>query len=129
MKSVRIGGRDVVAFIEHTEMSSNWINGVTPIPADSGHGMCFSQLNEGCIDVWGVGSRRGKRIAAAYRAGELPVNDERKMNQILRPDEDIPEPPTCDNCGSEMEWDRGLTPYQEELCFDCAVNEVRKVRR
>ncbi len=91
---VEIGGRDVVAFAELTEYGSNWINALYPIPIDGRSGWCWSSGDASCLEVWGVGSERGQRIADAYRTGELPSNNVDELNRVLRPD-------AFDDSGSE----------------------------
>jgi hypothetical protein len=87
-KTVEIGGREIVAFGELSKYGSNRILGIYPIAIESGQGWAWPPGDEygGSIDVWGVGSDRGERIAAAYETGELPCDDRDKINRILRPD-------------------------------------------
>lgn len=86
MEALELSGRKVVAFVEQSEYGSNRILAIQPIPADGAKGFAFSE-NDGCIDVWGIESDRGKRIAEAYGDGRLPTNDVDELNRILRPDE------------------------------------------
>ena len=84
---MRIGGREVHAFAELSKYGSNRIIALYPIPDDSGHGFAFAEGDSGSLDVWGIESARGQRIAEAYEYGLLPTNDRDKLNRVLRGDE------------------------------------------
>ena len=85
--TVEIGGREIVAFGELSKYGSNRILAIYPIPLDSGQGWSWAGDSRASLDVWGVESSRGQRIADAYESGELPCNDRDTINRILRPDE------------------------------------------
>jgi hypothetical protein len=85
-QTVEIGGREVGAFAELCKYGSNRILAVYPIPLDGAEGWAWAGDSEGSLDVWGVQSERGQRIAEAYQTGKLPCNDRDKINRVLRPD-------------------------------------------
>jgi len=84
-----LGGREIVAFVEISELGSNHIKSIDPVPKDGsgGLGYAFGDGIEGSVQVWGIKSQRGRRIRAAYQAGELPTNEIDELNRVLRPDE------------------------------------------
>lgn len=86
-ETIEIGGREVVAFAELSEKKPNRTTALYPIPLDGGHGWTFGEANTGTIEIWGVKSDRGKRIADAYERGDLPSQDTDELNRVLRPDE------------------------------------------
>ena len=84
---MRIGGREVNSFVELSKFGSNRILAIYPIPENSGHGFSFAEGDSGSVDIWGIESKRGQRIAEAYEYGLLPTNDRDKLNRVLRGDE------------------------------------------
>lgn len=84
--TVVIGNREVGAFAELTKYGSNRILAIYPIAVDGAEGWAWSTNHSGALDVWGVQSERGQRIAKAYQTGKLPCDDRDKINRILRPD-------------------------------------------
>jgi hypothetical protein len=85
--SVKIGNREIVAFGELSKYGSNRILAIYPIAADSSQGWSWAGDSEGSLNVWGVESDRGQRIAEAYQTGKLPSQDRDEVNRVLRPEE------------------------------------------
>jgi hypothetical protein len=84
VQSVTIGGREVIGFVEQSEVGGNRIKSVTPVPADSQWAGVFGNHQTGTVRFLGIESRYGRRIADAYQDGRLPTNDTDELNAILR---------------------------------------------
>jgi hypothetical protein len=84
---MRIGGREVNSFVELSKYGSKRILAIYPIPDGGGHGFSFAEGDSGSVDIWGINSPRGQRIAEAYEYGLLPTDNRDKLNRVLRGDE------------------------------------------
>lgn len=85
--TVTIGGREVVAFVEHSGPDDT-TTAIEPLPADGATGFLSSTGSRTRVHVWGVESSRGQRIAAAYDDGDLPTGETEELNRVLNTTDD-----------------------------------------
>jgi hypothetical protein len=87
MRTLDLKGRTIVAFAELSKYGSNRTLSLTPIATDGSDGYAFNG-DTGTVNVWGIDTERGQRIADAYESGDLPTNDRDKLNQVLNPSDE-----------------------------------------